>query len=166
MMKRFFVSLAAITAVLFGSASFDASAKTVPAKPKAVAKASVNPLIGKWVVDNQGARVDIEFTADTATFIAYNNASGDEIKYVSSYKFSKSPLKLTLVGRSEEPIPVTMTYKVVGKKLTYRFIKAGQGIEKSIYLKRLPNEKTKVIDIVAIKAEVEEPKAEVEAGGH
>lgn len=166
MMKKFLVAIAAIAAVLSVSASFDASAKTIFSKHKKTSKASANPLIGKWVVDNQGRPVDIEFTADTATFIAYNMGSGDEIKYVSNYKYTKSPLKLQLVRRNGSPIPVTMTFKVVGNKLTYRFTKAGEGIDSSIYQKRLPEDKTQTVDMVATKKEVEEPKVEDESNLH
>jgi len=140
-MKRLFVVLVTLTAFSFTSASFAAK--------KAVVKAPANPLIGEWSAMNDGAQINIIFTATTATFITYDNASGDETKYVSNYKYGKSPLKFQFKGEASASIPVTMTYKITGNKLTYRFIKAGEGIEGGIYKKRLDG---KPADVVATKS--------------
>ena len=154
-MKRLFVSLVALTVFSIAGAGF--AAKT------AAVKAPANPLIGEWSAMNDGSGIDVIFTATTATFITYNNASGDEIKFVSNYKYGKSPITFKFKGgRGSSTIPVTMTYKIAGDKLTYRFTKVGEGMERGIYLNRMEG---KPADVECTKKAPKEEKVIDPNGG-
>lgn len=138
MLQRIMFTMLAVIAVSFGSAGF-AGTKAVPAKQKAVpAKPApvVNPLLGRWEGNNGGSGVLVVFTPDKATFTAYVGESGKEYEYVMTYKYSKTPLALQYKDRSGKLFNASLSYKITGDTLTYRFVKAPADMTVELYKKR------------------------------
>jgi hypothetical protein len=119
-------------------------------KPADTTKA--NPLIGSWYFNNSSmqAKVLITFTSDTVTIASYTGESSRKQEFVGSYQFGKSPIILKMQDDLEEITTITMTYKIKGDKLTYRFTKVVGSIDEAVYTKNVKR-KSVVVDIVAVK---------------
>ena len=135
-------TMLAVIAVSFGSAGF-AETKAVPVKkakavPAKQAKPApvVNTLLGRWEGNNGGSGVSVVFTADKATFTAYVGESGKEYEYVMTYKYSKTPLALQYKDRSGKLFKASLSYKINGDTLTYRFLKAPAEMKEEVYKER------------------------------
>ena len=155
MLKRIMFTMLAVTAVSFGSAGF-AETKAVPAKqakaapakqakaaPAKQAKAApakpapvVNTLLGRWEGNNGGSGVSVVFTADKATFTAYVGESGKEYEYVMTYKYSKTPLALQYKDARGKLFKASLSYKITGDTLTYRFLKAPADMKEELFKER------------------------------
>ena len=139
MLKRIMFTMLAVTAVSFGSAGF-AETKAVPAKQAKAAPAKpapvVNTLLGRWEGNNGGSGVSVVFTADKATFTAYVGESGKEYEYVMTYKYSKTPLALQYKDARGKLFKASLSYKITGDTLTYRFLKAPADMKEELFKKR------------------------------
>jgi hypothetical protein len=162
MLQRIMFTMLAVVAVSFGSTGF-AETKAAPAKAKAAAPAkkpakpaaAVNPLLGKWVGDNGGSGLEVIFTADKATFTAYVGESGNARECVMTYKYSKSPLALQYKDENGKLFKVSLSYKITGDTLSYRFMKAPADMAVEIYKKRTPEGWGPAIEISVKKREEE-----------
>jgi hypothetical protein len=141
MKKKFIFTLCTLLAVSFATAGFADFKKFKQwANPSDKKKnqdktvtpetqiAAVNTLIGTWAAANGTDAIEITFTADTAVFRLYK-----EDAVVSSidakYTFTASPLTFTNVTKdSSVKIPnLSMSYTMVNKRLTYRFLNTTSG---------------------------------------
>ena len=134
MLKRIMFTMLAVIAVSFGSAGF-AKTKAVPAKQAKPAPA-VNTLLGRWEGNNGGSGVSVVFTANKATFTAYVGESGKAYEYVMTYKYSKSPLALQYKNARGKLVKASLSYKITGDTLTYRFLKAPADMKEELFKER------------------------------
>jgi hypothetical protein len=134
MLKRIKFTMLAVIAVSFVSAGF-AQTKAVPAK-QAKPVPVANTLLGRWEGNNGGSGVSVVFTADKATFTAYVGESGKAYEYVMKYKYSKTPLALQYKDRSGKLFRASLSYKITGDTLTYRFLQAPADMKAELYKER------------------------------
>ena len=122
MKKRIIVLMFVVLAVSLATGF--AATVAVPAKKAAgVAKPpAVNPLLGTWTF---GKSNSINFSDHTVTIIAADPIANEDYRFDATFTYSASPLKIQYEDNSGQTCTLLMSYKVVGNKLTYRFLNTG-----------------------------------------
>jgi hypothetical protein len=120
-------------------------------KEEAAAREAAKVLIGRYNFDNMNTSIRIDITEDTVTFIASPAEGGKESTYVTNYKFTPSPLALVYTDEKGKTSKISMSYKIVENKLTYRFLSGGTNFNPAIYGGRAKSGKIVVDDMVAEK---------------
>ena len=106
------------------------------------------PLTGTWVI-SKGSY--IRFFADTVKILYTAPGSSRNTWFTGTCTYSASPLKIETDSGT-----VTLSYKITGNQLTYRFINTGskeyEGIEKEFYQKyNAKSKKMADADFVGVK---------------